>query len=437
MTPSKYIDLFKNKNFLSLWIGQIISEFGDRLNQMALIASVYYGMEHLTVTTDYSKMFRLATLLSFTIIPVFFIGPIAGVYTDRWDKRITMINSDIIRGLLVLLIPLFLIKMHMILPVYIIVFLIFSTTRFFLPAKLGIIPDLVKKENLLIANSLTTTSRLIATILGLGLGGLIIDLVGLRLGFYIDSGTYFLSAIAITLIRFKKKKIKSYESIKIHTKRIKDIERNIFYDISKSIRYILHHKKIPYVLKTFFVLMSGAGAIYIIFIDFILKNLTTPSIMVQRFERIMGFGQFGFIIVFIGLGAFIGTIIFGKWGHRISRELAISYGFALSGLFLFLFSFFTHTFKNFWLTASISLLLGFSAAPIMALANTLLHEVTTQEMRGRVFSTLEIVIHLAFLVFMFFSMFLVTILHLLDVYILCTAGCLAFLYGIWSLIRIK
>lgn len=431
----KYTDLFKNKNFLALWLGQIISEFGDRFNQMALIASVYYTVEPPAVAGGEDRIFRLATLLAFTIIPVFLIGPVAGAYVDKWDRRRTMIGSDMLRGLLVLLIPLLLITLRMLLPVYLVVFLIFSTTRFFLPAKLGIIPDIVPKQNLLLANSLTTTSRLIATVVGLGLGGIIIDLVGVRVGFYIDSCTYFVSALAIMLIRLPKPIRKIHESIRIHTKRIKEIEKNIFQDIHHSARYIFRHKHIPFVLKTFFILMSGVGAIYIIFIDFILKNLTVPPQMVQRLERIMGFGQFGFIIVFIGTGALLGTILFGKWGQHFTRERTISTGFILSGLFLTLFSYFTHIFKNFWLTSTMAVLLGLAAAPIMVLANTLLHEVTTEEMRGRVFSTVEIVIHLAFLTFMFLSMFLVTSLNLPGVHILGIAGILSCIYGLREWIK--
>lgn len=433
MTSLRYIDLFKNKNFLALWLGQIISEFGDRFNQMALIASVYYGIEQ--GFPGQGRIVRLATLLAFTIIPVFLIGPVAGVYVDRWDRRRTMIWSDILRGGLVLFIPFLLIKMQMLLLIYLVVFLIFSTTRFFLPAKLGIIPDIVQEENLLLANSLTTTSRLIATVTGLGLGGIIIDLVGVRVGFYIDSATYFLSAFAIMLIRVPKPFTKLHENLLIHTKRIKEIEKNIFQDIRSSIGYILQHNKIPYVIKTLFILGGGLGAIYIIFIDFILKNLTVPPNMLQQLGRIKGFGQFGFIIVFLGIGAFLGTILFGKWGQRFRKEKAISGAFILSGLFLSLFTYFTYIFKNFWFTNILAMLLGLFAAPIMVLAYTLFHEVTTAKMRGRVFSTLEIAIHLAFFIFMFLSMFLVTTLKLPGIHILGISGGLACIYGLRGLVK--
>ena len=426
----KYTSLLKNRNFIALWLGQIISEAGDRLNQMALIASVYYSMQG-------APVFRLVLILSFTIIPVFLIGPIAGVYVDRWDRKQTMIGCDILRCLLVLLIPFFLIKMKLFFPIYIVIFIMFSATRFFLPAKLGLIPDIVSRENLLLANSLTTTSRLIATVLGLGLGGIIVGIVGVRSGFYIDSVTYLVSACAISAIKVPPKSKAIKESILIHGKRIREIEKNIFRDIGHSIRYIFHQKEIPYIMKTLFVLMSGAGLIYVIFIDFIMKNIVAPQHWIKHLERFIGFGQFGFIIILMGLGALTGTILFGKTGNTIPRPRAISAGFVLTGLFLVVFSYATLIFKNFWVTSILAVFLGMSAAPIMVVAHTLFHEVTREEMRGRIFSTLEIVIHLGFLAFMFLSMFLVSTLKVPDVLILGTAGLVSFIYGVIGWIRYR
>ena len=95
----RFRDILKNRSFLFLWLGQVISNFGERLNQLALIALVYKKAPGSTI--------QLAKLLFFIVIPVFAIGPIAGVYVDRWDRKRVMIVSDILRGILVLSIPFF------------------------------------------------------------------------------------------------------------------------------------------------------------------------------------------------------------------------------------------------------------------------------------------------------------------------------------------
>lgn len=66
----RFREVLSNRNFLFLWLGQLVSNFGDRLNQMALVALVYQR--------DPGNEVALAKLISFTIIPVFIIGPIAG-----------------------------------------------------------------------------------------------------------------------------------------------------------------------------------------------------------------------------------------------------------------------------------------------------------------------------------------------------------------------
>ena len=70
---------------------------------------------------------------------------------------------------MVFTIPLFLFYTRSLGPVYLIIFIAFSIGRFFVPAKLSIIPDLVDKKDLLIANSLINTSGMIAAVWVLGL----------------------------------------------------------------------------------------------------------------------------------------------------------------------------------------------------------------------------------------------------------------------------
>ena len=155
----------KNTNFLRLWLAQVISQFGDRVHQMALVGLV---TERAGVSTS-----NLAKLMAFTILPVFVIQPFAGVLIDRWDRKTTLFVCDLARGVLVLFIPVIFIRWEAILPIYIIVFLAFSFSRFYVPAKMSIIPDIVEEEHLITANSLVTTTGMIASVLGLGLGGLL------------------------------------------------------------------------------------------------------------------------------------------------------------------------------------------------------------------------------------------------------------------------
>ena len=84
-----------------MWLGQIVSQFGDRLTQIALVGLVSKA----TMSSS-----SLAVVMSLAIIPVFLISPVSGVYIDRWSKRKTMYASDALRGILILAIPFLLLK---------------------------------------------------------------------------------------------------------------------------------------------------------------------------------------------------------------------------------------------------------------------------------------------------------------------------------------
>ena len=150
----------QNRSFVFFWLAQLISQFGDRINQMALVGLVA-GRQFGAAST-----MELAKLLAFTIIPVFIVGPIAGVYVDRWDRKTTLFVCDLIRGFLILTIPFIFIAQQSMIPIYIVVFLAFCLSRFYVPAKMSIIPELVAAEHLHVANSLATVTGMIAFVLG-------------------------------------------------------------------------------------------------------------------------------------------------------------------------------------------------------------------------------------------------------------------------------
>src|SRR5689334_5075176 len=113
----------KSRDFFRFWFAQLISQFGDRVYQMALVG--------LMAIRHPGSVMEMAKLLAFTIIPVFIVGPIAGVYIDRWDRRRTLFVCDFIRGILVLLVAFYLMNLPVIWPMYVAVFVIFSLSRFY------------------------------------------------------------------------------------------------------------------------------------------------------------------------------------------------------------------------------------------------------------------------------------------------------------------
>lgn len=180
--------------FRALWIGQLVSILGDRFHYLALLALV---VEAARQPANPAPELALIPLVSF--LPAILLGPVAGPLVDRWSTKRVLVVSDAIRGALVLaMIP---VAAWGGLPAaFGMVFLLYTTNAFFLPARSAILPAIVPAETLVAANSLATLAGVLATLAGSLLGGWVVQRVGWKWGFAIDSATYFVSVAALAAI---------------------------------------------------------------------------------------------------------------------------------------------------------------------------------------------------------------------------------------------
>lgn len=183
-----YTRLLRDPRFSAFWLGQAVSMFGDRLHQLALGALVL-------ATTGSPVATGLVFLLA--ALPNLFLGPIAGTFVDRWDQKRVMIASDLLRALLVLLVPL--VAEIDILLVYPMVVIITAVSLFFRPARAAVVPRVVPPEDLLAANSALWTAESVADVVGYPIAGLFVAMAGsqVELAFWVDAVTYVASAALI------------------------------------------------------------------------------------------------------------------------------------------------------------------------------------------------------------------------------------------------
>ncbi|MBF0620221.1 MAG: MFS transporter [Candidatus Omnitrophica bacterium] len=405
---------FENRSFVALWLAQLISQFGDRINQMALVGLVA-GRQFGNAST-----MELAKLLAFTIIPVFIVGPIAGVYVDRWDRKVTLFVCDIVRGFLILSIPLVFIFWKTMIPIYIIVFLAFCLSRFYVPAKMSIIPEIVPEDQLHVANSLATVTGMIAFVLGALLGGLIVEYGGARGGFLCDAGTFFLSALLVSLIGRERYQVRPKELVSAG-KEMAQAYKNVTHEVLDGIKYILANRDIRYIINLMMILFMAVGAIYVVIIVFIQESFGSIT------------KHLGFLAVGLGAGLFLGSIIYGKWGDKKRHVETIFSCLIAGGVMVSAFAFGVHAFKNIWVAQGLAVLLGVVVGPIVIAANTVVHKVATVEMQGKVFSAMEVVIHAAFLFTMLLSSKLSEFIP--RAWILMVVGAVFCLVGVWGMLQ--
>lgn len=410
----KFIE--RNKGFLAFWLAQLISQFGDRVNQMALVG--------LVAAKHPGSPVELAKLLSFTIIPVFIVGPIAGAYVDRWDRRTTLFVCDLVRGVIVLCIAIFLLDTRVMFPIYVAVFLVFCLSRFYVPAKMSFIPDIVHEGDLHVANSLVSVTGMIAFVLGALLGGLIVEWHGPKGGFYWDAATFFISGLLVFSIsrlrnvHMTKNKVISTGKEMIHT-----IRKTVFDEIKDGIIYIAGQKDILFIIYVMTILFMAAGSIYVVIIVFIQETFNTVT------------KDLGYLAVALGIGLFLGSMSYAKWGKKIPRYHSIFFCLVLGGIMLAVFAMVVAMFKSRFIGMGLAVILGCVVGPIVIASNTIVHYVCSAEMRGKVFSSLEFVMHLAFLLSMVTSSFLSK--HIGRMWILMGVGLIFCIVGLVGLVKYK
>lgn len=186
-----YLRLAANRNYALLWTSQLISLLGDRVHYMALGFLVATRGTPLDVGLTFAA----------TAIPNVFFGPWAGALADRWDRRRTMIVSDLVRAVLVLAVP-FVIEIHISL-VYVVAFLVASISLFFQPSKNALVPQIVEREDLVPANSATSVTETLADLVGLPAAGLLVAFLApvIYVAFILDSVSYLVSAALLALMR--------------------------------------------------------------------------------------------------------------------------------------------------------------------------------------------------------------------------------------------
>ncbi len=181
---SPYLTLLRNRNFSLLWTGQLISFMGDRIHQIALGSLLVMRGTEVDIGITFAA----------TALPNVLLGPLAGALVDRWDRRWTMIVSDVVRSGLVLLVPIA-IEINVAL-VYLIAFAVATVSLLFRPAKNALIPQIVGEDELVTANSASTVNETIADLLGYPIAGVVVGALGtlISAAFLLDAVTYLVSA---------------------------------------------------------------------------------------------------------------------------------------------------------------------------------------------------------------------------------------------------
>lgn len=180
-----------NRPYRLLWFGLAVSMAGDWFRIIALY--------HLVLALTGASGLALGGVLIAQSLSMFVTSPIAGVLADRLSRKAIMIGADIIRAVFSLGF-LLITTADTVWLAYVLTAAIMAVSSFFSPALMAIIPNLTRRQELVTANALASSTWAAMLAIGSGLGGLVTAVLGTSVAFYIDAATYGLSALLIASV---------------------------------------------------------------------------------------------------------------------------------------------------------------------------------------------------------------------------------------------
>lgn len=348
--------LFSNVGFLLIWLGQIASQLADRIFVYAFMVVAY----KLTRTNVVASL----PLLAFGI-PSVLIAPWAGVLVDRFDRKLILVGSDVIRGILLILLMLY--GPRSISLMFFIALLVYSAAQFFGPAESSSIPELVPKSDLILANSLFMITWMVASVVGFGLGSPLAHLIDI-------DGIFILAAVLYLGSAF----FECFIPIKPHPSKL--ARSHILTDMLTGFEFIRRNTVVRYSLLKLFVATIAIASLSLLSISYASEILK------------IGEKNFGYLIIAVGLGMALGMFTLEKLRHSFRLGTIVVGSLLASGVVLFCLT----LVRDVRLAFLLIILLGAGNIYITSTIQTILQHRIPRQIRGRVFGVQNMLVNSAF-----------------------------------------
>jgi MFS family permease len=363
---SSYARLIRtNRNFRLLWFAQMVSEIGDWLYAVA----VYSLLLDLTGSAS-----SVATAVVLQVLPQVLVAPMAGVLNDRLSRRSVMIFADLVRSVIVLGM-LVATAFSNIWAIYGLLFLETVMWGFFEPGRSAILPNLLaRKEDIVVANALASTTWSLNLAIGAALGGLIAVVFGRATVFAINAVSFVISALFLARMNV----------VEPHVENNPQLAARDLVDFSPVLEGFRYIRRDPRLLA---MLLAKAGlglmgAHYVILPIF--GERIFPVGVDQLGDHRAGMLAMSLLMGARGIGALIGPLIGGAWAGQVPARMrsGILVGFlcAFAGYSLLAAA------PSIWWAMTTVVLAQAGGAIIWVFSTTVLQTQTEDRFRGRVFS---------------------------------------------------
>lgn len=308
IVPEK-ASIFHNRQFMSLWIAQALSQTAQNTLNLSLVA--YVG-----TLTDYSPTQTSLETVAF-VLPGVLFSALAGVFVDRLNKRTMLIVTNVVRALLVPWLIFMNGSLPFAVPLIFLVTLLFSTvSQFFAPAESAMIPLLVSPSQLTKANSLFQLTYFGATFVGFSiLAPILPTVIGPTNLFLALSVLYLICTVLVWLLPKNLEKIE--EPLKNNAQHLL---QSVWHELKQGMTFIWHEKTVRLAIVYLTTVQAMLFVLASVGINYVQKDLLLPQSAII------------FVLAPLSIGLGTGVVLINKFVNVRNRNRILVFAAIALGL---------------------------------------------------------------------------------------------------------
>ena len=340
-------------DFRKLWFAQFVSVFGDFLALFGVISLITFRW--------HGNVMQVTWVSIAYMVPLALVGPVAGVFVDRWNVKRVMVASDLIRAFLALL----LVWTTDVRQICAILFAISTVSSFFAPSQSVTVRTLIPVDKLLAANALMSQAFYTVRLVSPAAAGALISAMSERACFVLDAASFAFSGLMILTITIDRKPAAASGKTM----------KGFLTDFTSGNRFIFTHPSLAFVIS------SMVAAMFVMSCFSPLISIYVRDALLASSKR--GPLLFGIVSSMVGVGLILGTQVINRLGHGRSKKDIVLAGLLVASCAVGLLA----AFRNFIGASSATFLMGIGFSFVIVSAQTLMQQETPREMIGRVSSS--------------------------------------------------
>lgn len=366
-TGERVREVLSGSGFRRFFTARSVSQFGDGLFQIAAADVLLFD------DPGANPALKLLTISAVVLIPFSVVGPFVGVFIDRWERHKILTRVPLLRALVAATMPLAALVGTDSPVFYAVVLFVLSANRFFLATMSAVLPQLVPEDDLLVANSVSSTGGSVANVVGLASGTALAGLVG-------GTRAAVFAAVAFALGALAARRVPVHRGLEPRRAPLGEEFREVVAQMAEGLRVVRRDRRVRFAMSSIVVVQVLVGALS--------AALTYAYLVTLDLEVGAATGLLAFLAVGIGIGIVFVPLV----ARRVRHDRLVPVAFVIAAAGVFFASAFEVARTPYTIATFVA---GISYAFAKIPVDTIVQEQMADQIRGRAFAVYDMLFNLA------------------------------------------